>query len=387
MVDILVESSNNKLCKMLAKAIVPSSASSKFSMKGCERGAVSHNFFCRGVQPVTTSFSSGNTEREKLVLYGKLVDVVNSFSAAGTPNINRKRVFYSAEDRNNNKVPASSEEAVCAFKDIVVHRCSKSQVELHAKENKLLRTSNRWWLSMVDLVAEFDRHVEKFYIDFAGLVQRDRNFDENCKQLFQEFGEKCKQYRLAKKFLLGGEKGDTEAEDDDKESERETITSVIKDLEEYHARDDAATSALMHKSMLLGSRTVMSGARCVVSSDPTWEFDIRQYVITMAGSAVTKISDQDLVNYTPVKGAVSATTAPNDRLPVGAHQTWRDVIDDTETGGVEMLQLPRRTPIKCDNWRAVERPSYASLNGESTNATPSKEKYVPPHRRGQQPPK
>lgn len=148
-------------------------------------------------------------------------------------------------------------------------------------------------------------------------------------------------------------------------------------LAEYYARDDAATSGLMRKSMFLGSRTVFSGVRCVVSEENR-EFDVRQYVVTMAGSAVTKVTDEDLVEYTPVRCAVSVTTAPNDKLPVGTHQTWQDFNNDT--GNIKSPTVCNRyssISIKCDNWRAVERPSYASFNRRSFS-TPSKKKYIPP---------
>ena len=394
LIDILLECSENELSKSLACAISPTPTVSQHSVQNCERGAVCHNFFCKGVQPVSTAFSSSINEKKKLVLYGKVVDVVNCSSATGTPNISGRRVFYNAEDSIKNIVPANYSEARGSFKDIVVHECDQNQVELHARENQLLMGSDHWWLSVVDLITEFDKHVEKFYTELAGLSQGDRFYQVKCKQLFREFSEKCKQYRLAKNALLSGEKGKGRLEAvDESEHDKEfsaqverDVNEVVRTLSEYHARDDAATCALMHKSMFLGSRTVISGARCVVSSDPAWEFIIRQYVITMAGSAVAKVSDEDLANYTPIKGAVSTTTAPNDRLPIGAHRTWRDGLGNDMHGNVGVVHIPDSDPVKCSKWLDAERPLYTSFSAlndnrraQSANATPSREKYVPPH--------
>lgn len=376
MIDILLNCTTNTVSKQLAHAIVPHSASSKFTMKNCGHGAVCHNFFCRGVQPVGTPFSSTDIKKNKLILYGKMVDVVNTNYSAGVP-INRRRIFYTNEELNNNGVPIRSEDAKTAFKDIVYYECNENQINHYTQKNNAsaLSTNNdkKWWKTMVDLTADFDRHVEQFYIDLANLQNNNNQklFDKNCKTLLSEFNEKCKTYTYAKSKLLYFQKEDDE-EENDEEEERNEIKEVVDVLTEYHARDDAATSALMHKSMFLGSRTVFSGVRCVVSEE-NWEFEVRQYVITMAGSAVTKVKDEDLVKYTPVKGAVSVTTAPNDKLPVGAYQTWQDFNNNNDIRGNRYISLP----IEGDNWRTVERPSYAHFYQRSS-ATPSKKKYIPP---------
>lgn len=330
MIDILFNCTTNSVSKKLAHAIVPNSVSSKFTIKSCDRGAVCHNFFCRGVQPVYTPFSSTVIKKHKLILYGKVLDVVNTNYSAGVP-VNRRRIFYTNEELNSNSVPVRSEDAAkTAFKDIVCHECDESQIHLHAKKNNVSASSTRnnkkWWKTMVDLVADFDRHVEQFYTDLANLQDKSKLFNKNCKTLFSEFHEKCKEYSQAKSNFLK----------EDEKKEGNEINEIVDVLTEYHARDDAATSALMHKSMFLGSRTVFSGVRCVVSEDHR-EFQVRQYVVTMAGSAVTKVTDEDLVELTPVKGAVSVTTAPNDKLPVDAHQTWQDFNNDfnNDTGNTK----------------------------------------------------
>lgn len=356
-IDILLNCTKNNVSNKLAHAIVPNSASSKFTTKNCDRGAVCHNFFCRGVQPVCTPFSSADIKKDKLILYGKVVDVVNTKYSAGIP-VNRRRIFYTNEELNNNSVPSRSEDAKTAFKDIVYHECNKIQIKLYNKKNNVSASSTsknkKWWKTMVDLTADFDRHVEQFYTDLANL-QDNSQFSKNCKTLFSEFNEKCKKYSRAKSTFL-----DIPKKEDEEDGEGNEISEIVDVLAEYHARDDTATSALMHKSMFLGSRTVFSGVRCVVSEENR-EFDVRQYVVTMAGSAVTKVTDKDLVQYTPVKGAVSVTTAPNDKLPVGAYQTWQYF----DTGNI-------KSPT-----RAIESPSYTSFNQRSFS-TPSTKKYIPP---------
>nr|AKS10598.1 wsv119-like protein [Metopaulias depressus WSSV-like virus] len=369
MIDILL-CSKNELGKKLAEAILPNFALSKFTMENCDLAAVCHNFFCRGVQPVCTPFSSTVIKKNKLVLYGKVVDVVNTNHSVGVP-INRKRIFYTNEELNKNVVPFRSVDAKTAFKDIVYHECDKKQIKLYEQKNNVSASSTnnnkKWWMTMVDLTTDFDRHVEQFYSDLANQDNSSKLFNKNCMTLFSEFYEKCKKYSQAKSKLLNIQK---------KKKEGNEINEVVNVLTEYHARDDAATSALMHKSMFLGSRTVFSGVRCVVSEENK-EFEVRQYVVTMAGSALTKVTDEDLIEYTPVKGAVSVTTAPNDKLPVSAHQTWQDFNNDTDN-----IKSPtgcnRSLPI--DNWRAVKRPSYASFNRRSFS-TPSENKYIPPHLR------
>ena len=361
-VDILFNSTKNNMSKRLANAIIRNPTFPKFTMKNCDNAAVCHNFFCRGVQSVCTPFSSPDIKKNKLVLYGKVVDVVNTNHSAGVP-INRKRIFYTSEELNRNEVPIHSEDAKIAFKDIMCHECNESQIKLHTEKNNVTASSTsknkKWWKTMIDLTTDFDRHVEQFYINLANLQQSNSKlFDKNCRTLFAEFNEKCKKYTHAKSMFLDIKK------EEEKEGGNE-ISEIIDVLEEYHARDDAATSALMHKSMFLGSRTVFSGVRCVVSEENR-KFDVRQYIITMAGSAVTKVTEKDLIEYTPVKGAVSVTTAPNDKLPVGAHQTWQDDTDNTKS-----LIGCNHFITKYGNWRTE------SFNHRPAS-TPSIEKYVIP---------
>ena len=346
-IDILLNSKNN-VSKKLAYAIDPNSASSKFTTKSCDHGAVCHNFFCRGVQPVCTPFSSVDSKKNKLVLYGKLVDVVNTNFSANVLNNHRRRIFYTNEELKKNGLPIRLENAKTAFKDIVYHECNDSHIKIYAKKNKVSASSTssdkKWWKTMVDLTADFDRHVERFYTDLANLQDKSKLFIKNCETIFSEFSEKCKTYSQAKSKLLN-----TQKEEEEEKEKKNEINEIVDVLEEYHARDDAATSTLMQKSMFLGSRTVFSGVRCVVSEENR-EFDIRQYVVTMAGSAVTKVTDEDLHNYTPVKGAVSVTTAPNDKLPLDAHQTWQNC----DASKVKSITRCTSLPIECNNWRAVE---------------------------------
>lgn len=359
--DILAN--GNDVCKTLASVVSPPSkaASSKFTMRSCDRGAVSHNFFCEGVVPCSAPFSPRSTDKNTFVLFGKVVDVVNSRSAARM----QKRVFCEKEDKN---VPVRSMDAQSAFKDIVVHECDANRVKGYMRNNRVSPSVDCWkdrWMELVRLTGDFGKRVECFYKDLARA-----SCDATCKRLFNEFIEQCKVYTDAKKALYGV---------CDEEEKASDAAKVFATLREHHFKNDAATSTLMHKSMFLGSRTVVAGARCVVSKDEGWKFFVRQYVVVMAGSVIAAVSTEDLDKFTPVKGAVSATTAPNDKLPDRAHQTWRD--DDKTTAGLYDESTPSS---KCENWRTAILPTHQSLRhkppigSRRLGTAPTTPRYVPP---------
>nr|BDT63032.1 MAG: wsv119-like protein [Trachysalambria curvirostris nimavirus] len=393
-VEILYSSKRNTFTRKLASAVEPGIAAADFAVRNCERGAICHIFFCKGVQPVSTVFSPIAAQKKKLVLYGKLVDTVNG-RCLKDMSADRLRVFYTLDDRRSNSIPATSSEALGAFKDIIVHECNEEQVELYIRKNLFSRSlphAKKWWLSINDLTARFDKHVRELYTRIAELPDSDDRHLLTLSRLLINLYCECKKFEETKMQLLSGGARESAQDDDnqvgvggegkeavDRYPRREHMDRVISTLIEHHSRDDAATSILMHKSMLLGSRTVISGARCVVTEEPAqtgWIFDIRQYVVTMAGSAIARVSDADLVKFTPVKGSVSITTAPNDRLPERAHQTWTDDEKSPHATG-----CCTTIPTKCDNWRDLDRssPGTGHLVTKSSH-----EKYIPPHLRRQQ---
>nr|AWQ62417.1 wsv119 [Shrimp white spot syndrome virus] len=317
--------------KKLSRVLIPAPPSGNYTSKFCDRSSMCHSFFCRGIEPVSTSFSSDSFEKTKLVLYGKVVDVINSYSAIKTSHNNRIRVFFNSEEKDNKTIPSRAESAKNAFKDILVHECNKERAVSYFEQNKLSskdgHLSNKWWIELNDLNIMFEKHVEDFYKKCSKV-----NDAESLKDIFNDFEKTCDKYKTAKRAIIGAQDPSTSTP-----SKKENgITRIISTLSEFHSKDEATVSALLDKTMLLGSRTIMSGVRCVIrnnsvfsgfenkNTNNNWELEIRHYVISMGGAAVTKISDEDLEQFTPVRGAVSVTTAPNDKLPVGAHQTWKD---------------------------------------------------------------
>ena len=456
LIDLLAQSDRITV-KQFANIISPAAAtSSNFNINNCERSAMCHNFFCEGIEPVKTDFSSDDITKNKLVLYGKVLDVISSFSSSSAPHINRRRVFYGQEEKEVNKIPTCSDDAKAAFKDILVHECNKDRVERYLSNTKLGNGGDlhhRWWLKLPELTADFKKHVERFYTDCVTIPDA-----ASLKSVFSQFYRVCKKYKAAKAQLLccreNGERrpadaGEEEEEEEEEVGEREEgdgegvndeskntrlLHEVVDTLVEFHARDEAITSTMIHKSMLLGSRTVVSGARCVVSTSPRWKFEVRQYVISMAGSAVTKVSDDNLKNFTPVRGAVSVTTAPNDKLPFGAHQTWRDSPSPDSNNGVHNNNINnngkgsgnfnngndghnKERNVNEPNWRVLDNNTFfksawnsfsnsrrcrqrqqqqqqqinqhklavtVPVTTSRTASNYSSNKYIPPHRRQQQ---
>nr|BDU62169.1 wsv119-like protein [Chionoecetes opilio bacilliform virus]GAV93150.1 hypothetical protein SCV_026 [Chionoecetes opilio bacilliform virus] len=369
--DIL--SGGGKVCKALSNMVGQPSrtTSTRYTSGSCDRGAICHNFFCHGVVPCTAPFSPPNyTENHTLALFGKPVDVLNRHrNPSWTTPVRRmrRRIFFDKDDNN------ISEKAIeTAFKDIVVYECDADRVRHYMDRNNIKSTA--CWKELVDLTSEFNHKVGVFYRDLVACendTRTDADFENAnaCKILFHSFYKECSIYQADKRALLSGKKKTNclATETDMKLSNKAYY--IFEVLREHFNKNEAATGCLLHKNMLLGSRTIVSGARCVVNKvSDKWDFDVRQYVVVMAGSVIAPVSSDDLEQFTPVKGAVSATTAPNDKLPDRAHLTWDDERNAT-------LHLDQSTPSsKCDNWRTAQKPisrqAFNTLSGRRITDPP-----------------
>ena len=368
---------NGKICRVVASAVCPNNsraASSEYALRNCEGGAVSHLFFCSGVVPCSASFSPATLEKNTLVLFGKHIDVINDTggvvghqafaTSASNSSKMRRRVFYEKDD---NKIPATPSEALSAFKDIVVHECDPIRYKEYMKHNRITHSKgvcSRRWLNMVDLHRNFSDQVKNFYTELAKAEAMAKttsgSLNDACKQLFRIFKRKCIIFEREKNALLSNHGHSSVSREDenwsetDSDSDSETMTEcaniVFDTLRQHFYKYDAAINSLMEKCVFLGSRTIVSGVRCIVTNNNGWKFDVRQYVVVMAGSVIASVSTDHLRDFTPVEGAVSATTAPNDKLPDRAHLTW---------DGKKKVPLifDRDTPsIRCDNWRTAQKP-------------------------------
>nr|BDT63156.1 MAG: wsv119-like protein [Sicyonia whispovirus] len=406
------------------KAVIDDASTSEvyFSPLSCRNTAICHNFFCRGIQPVSTAFGSAASKKRKFILYGKTVDTLGGFtcrSKLAPSSKDRTRVFYSPLhvcDTISDLSPDNRGSPI-AYRDMMVYHCSPRNVSLHADahwldvasmgRNHPVRTPpcfrpsapptpnlrpGWWWLELNYMHESFAVHVGKFLASLDNLPACGGGASPS-KPLFQKFGLVCREYKKAKEAILASaamvsfapdstegsgrveneietEKGseneaETEAEaesqieakagDEDENETFELVYFICSVLKEFRARDDAITDAMMHKSVLLGSRTFISGARCILSNrhEGLPEFQIKQYVVAMGGSAVAKVSEADLKRYTPVSGAVSAATAPNNRLPDSTMETCSDsaaawsafVSHESGSPGA------RGGPDSADNWR------------------------------------
>nr|BDT63569.1 MAG: wsv119-like protein [Pasiphaea japonica whispovirus] len=420
MTDVLLKS-KLKQVKKLVQAIIPVLPVSDFTINNCERSAMCHSFFCSGTQPVSTPFSSDNIEKTKLVSYGKVVDPVHSLSPFNALQTNRIRLFYNQEEKNCGNVPyVIDDPKSAAFKDILIHKCSKKLTSDYLANNKRLfgdelveegdkKNNGKWWLSLKELNYKFEMEVLAFYTACASA-----DCVDDVKQIFSTFYPICKSYNNEKSKILcdNNIKKSLKGCNETKNNMEKHMSVVLWTLSNFHCRDGAITNTLLHKSMYLGSRTIISGVRCIIRSNLSnpRKFEIRQYVIVMGGSAITKVSNDNLKDFTPVVGSVSVTTAPNDRLPFGAHETWRN---DTYSGNsseqdnnTNYYNATTLTKVKRDmdkNWRCQQRPllktvgapgnmrpdylfaKRASLGTNSNHVSRQPKNnsklYIPPHRR------
>lgn len=173
---------------------------------------------------------------------------------------------------------------------------------------------------------------------------------------------------------------------DNKTNVIKAVMFVFGLLKGVNQRNHATLFTMMNKSMVTESTLVMIGARCAISDvGAAKAMVVRQFVAASKDMEMALVSESDLANYTVMKGSVSATTAPNDKLTDGACQTWK-------SRGVEASPIPDAAShpevrgVRCVS--TTPGGSYSSFNTCTRRSLPSLKrsppsagKYIPPHLR------
>lgn len=382
--------------------------SENYTMKECERAAMSHNFFCKGVRlanPITKTYSFVD-KRKIFNVYGKVKDVVSTnrnmetawrtkcrqqqqqfqqrFGGNKGDNLVRKRVFYhSKEDLKN--AETIDRLSMAAFRDILYREVDMSDVERFFKHEPKLKSIDwykvhmylNYFMEDIDAikVTETER-LNKLYVDYASIIAPNS--------------------RVEKKLY-------------NNEKNNETAFIVIRALlQMLKERNNAVLFTLMNKSMITESTMVLLGTRCAITDFGKCKKDmtVRQFVCASKDMEVALVDDDDLKKFTVVSGAVSATTAPNDTITDSACQTWRNndmtgytrdlaaTVDDMYSSCNSVDDSSRRGRRISEDNRGVVGGLIGDYRSFSTNqrrptasstsySTPRRgaDKYVPPQLR------
>lgn len=380
--------------KLKAKVLIDNGKTEQYTMKPCDRASVVHSYFCKKVR-VKAPIMTGKEEEEhpyydfkvnkrtKLVLYGKVKDVVttkpslSSFSyepifeergswrdkrdhhiknVASSSEPLRKRIFYNKEDDliDEDIVDKLSDSS---FRDIMVREVDVEQAEHHFARSG---------------------YPEEIYDELETLF----------KKLEASPRDSAREAKIFVDFVCRiAPEGKIEAGVyDDKTNVAGAVRFVFGLLRGVNQRNQATLFTMMNKSMVTESTLVMIGARCAVSDIVAGKtMVVRQFVAASKDMEMAPVSESDLANYTVMKGSVSATTAPNDKLSFGACQTWK-------SRGVEDPPIPDAAShpevrgVRCVS--TTPGGSYSSFNTSTKRSLPalkrsppSAGKYIPPHLR------
>ena len=391
------EYKNNIVKELKAKVLSDNGKTEQYTMKSCERASVVHNFFCKKVRvkaPIMTKetgeeerYDFKDNKRTKLVLYGKVKDVVTTKSSSPSfsyesffeergswrdkrdHHINnvassseplRKRVFYKKEeDLTDEDIVYQLSDS--SFRDIMVREVAVEQAKHHFARNG---------------------YPEEIYDELETLFKElEVGLKEPPAKIFVDFVS-----RIAPKEEI--EAGVYEK----KENVTRAVRFVIGLLRGVNQRNQATLFTMMNKSMVTESTLVMIGARCAVSDIVTGKtMVVRQFVAASKDMEMAPVSESDLANYTVMKGSVSATTAPNDKLSFDACQTWKSrrrveaplIPASHPKGRGEGVSLPEKGYISTtpeggySSFNTCTRRSLLSLK----KSLPSAGKYIPPHLR------
>lgn len=286
----------NDTTKLLTNKILSVNKNAeRYTMKPCERASVLHSYFCKKVRakaPITPNYNFRDNQRTKLILYGKVKDIVvtNKSLFCDTESL-RKRIFYHKEDDLKDKdiVEWFSDKS---FRDIMIREVSVQQAEQHFARNDFPEKIYDALETMFKKLEESNPAGEAKII-----------VDSMCRLL---------------------PKAEIEAGVYSKVNVMKATRCVIALLRAVNQRNQATLFTMMNKSMVTESTLVMIGARCAVSDIVTGNtLIVRQFVGAPMDLEVALVSQNDLEKYTVTKGSVSATTAPNDKLSNDACQTWR----------------------------------------------------------------
>lgn len=385
-----------------AKAgIEPLNNSKNYTMKACDRAAMSHNFFCRGVrvaEPINKKTYSFDDKRRIFNVYGKVKDVVGTNRNIETAwrtkyrqqqhesedvDLVRKRVFYHSKDDLKN-AETIDRLSTAAFRDILYREVDIADVEhfFGIKSKNLIgidwhkvHKSLNCFMEDLDAikVTETDR-LNKLYVDYASTI--------------------APKSKVKKKVY------------DDKDNNNNALMVMVILLKTLKERNSAALFTLMNKSMLTESTVVLMGIRCAITDfNDCKNMTVRQFVGASRAMEVALVDDDELEAFTVVSGAVSATTAPNDTITDSACQTWRNndatgyasasAADSMYSSCNSVDDSSRRDRRTLEDNRGVvggligdyrsfstnqRRPITSSSSSTTTKRNPGK--YLPPHLRG-----
>lgn len=348
----------------------------EYTMTPCGRASVAHNYYCSGVKiraPLKGSDYVVEDKKIKMVLIGKVKDVVNGFGSNSWSSIGdwrvrragaglgisssyrqpggtvssekiRKRVFYGEDSDLYNK-DIVNKLSGNTFRDILVDEVSIKSVR-RSLESKTIHQKQKIFYRLNVLFASLEEKVglleeKKRVVDFVASIESPNRGTEQ---------------------VIPG--------DYTKANVVKALNVVSHLLHLVRDTNHATLFTAMNKSVLTESSLVLLGSRCAISNiSECQNMDVRQIVAGSKGMELSLVTDEELVEYTPLKGAVSATTAPNDKLSEGACQTWwcssEKSIQPSPTSKKE-THLKRQT--------TTHTPVYSS-------SSPSYPIYVPPYRR------
>ena len=364
----------------------------QYTMKPCERASVAHFYFCRKVRvkaPIMTKeageegnenphYDFRDNKRTKFVLYGKVKDVVtikpssSSFfyepisekkeywknkrehhlrNGPSQSEILRKRIFYNKnEDLFDEDIV--DQLSVLSFRDIMVRGVDVKQAEHHFARRGYPE----------EIYDELEKLFEELEASPRAPVAVAKIFVDFVCRIAPEWKVEAKMY-------------------DDKCNVAKAMRFVIGLLRCVNQRNQATMFTMMNKSMVTESTLVMTGVRCVVTGKT---MVVRQFVAAPKEMEMAPVSENDLANYTVMKGSVSAATAPNDKLSDSACQTWKSREEKPNSISNDAPH-PEMRGIRCIS--TVPGGSYSGFTDKrrlpavSKRSSPSSGKYIPPHLR------
>lgn len=379
----------NTIVKTLKTGVLDENRKTEqYTMKPCDRASIVHFYFCRKVRvkaPIMTKeiseegkdsprYDFRHNKRTKLVLYGKVKDVVtikpppSSFfyepiseeklrwrnkrarhirNVASPSEILRKRIFYNKNEDlfDENIVDRLS---VSSFRDIMVMGVDVKEAEHHFARRGY---PEEIYDELEKLFEELEAGprapagVAKIFVDFVCRIAPE------WKVVAKLYDDKCN-VAQAMRFVLGL-------------------------LRCVNQRNQATLFTMMNKSMVTESTLVMTGVRCVVTGKT---MVIRQFVAASKDMEMAPVSENDLANYTAMKGSVSAATAPNDKLSDSACQSWKKAPSTTDAAS-----HPEARGVRCINTIPEGRNNSFTDTKRPLpllkRSPPSSGKYIPPHLR------
>ena len=353
----------------------------EYIMTPCGRASVVHNYYCSGVKiraPLKVSDYVVEDKKTKLVLIGKVKDVVTGFCSdswsSGSGSISedwrargrevdvgvslnyrqtgstvgseqtRKRVFYGEKSDLYNK-DTVIQLSGNTFRDILVDEVSVKCVR-RCLESETIHQKQQIFYHLNALFAFLEENLgsledKKRVVDFAASVA------SSSEEMEKVVPGDYRTFNVKKALNVVNH-----------------LLCLVRD------NNHATLFTAMNKSVLTASSLVLLGSRCAISNiSECKNMDVRQIVAASKGMELSLVTDEELVEYTPLKGAVSATTAPNDKLSEKACHTWWC-----------KLKKPSVTSNNKNNVTHIKRQTTIHTQVYSS-PSPGYPVYVPPNRR------